>query len=534
MGVKINVLRARRNAAVALLMAATIVTGLVMTSTPAAADAGNPILGTIIGTVVADPSGGGVTVYVRGQWNWLSHNSDCNFDRAATGVGIIWNDPNSPGFTVTKGSVSAGVGVASSTDGNAVDPMVHPVDLGNVPQGYTAGTWQSTTQGYPTNASGDYPSGQTFNDPASNNPNDFASWKGGCGREPLTSTGPSGSAGLGAEGINSACAGGGSCSGHPWGSWGYLKNSGLGYSHHYAQRSDVTTVCANFYDVHGGGKFNSGKMQLPGGAKEITVNGNGDNSIQTNAFNVNQGANCVFFPLITTQATSSGLPTDNIHDTANVSGAPANTTATISFRVYTSLSECSNDAAFIGGTAEGSTTANTSSTGTMTATSNDLTKPVAEGDYFWRAAFTTANASPVLSDCNSTSEKSHVEKIPTTASTAQKAYPQDSATITSTASGDNLPSNGTVIFSLYNSLANCQANGATVYTQTINPVGGTHSATVNTTNSTFAVDASTNGTYYWTVTYATGDTAHTGRQSVCTENVVLTFTDDAGPGTVFP
>jgi hypothetical protein len=31
---------------------------------------------------------------VRGQWNWLSHNSDCNFDRAATGVGLIWNDPN--------------------------------------------------------------------------------------------------------------------------------------------------------------------------------------------------------------------------------------------------------------------------------------------------------------------------------------------------------------------------------------------------------------------------------------------------------
>ena len=33
---------------------------------------------------------GPVTVYVRGQWTWLSHKSDCNFDRAATGVGIIW------------------------------------------------------------------------------------------------------------------------------------------------------------------------------------------------------------------------------------------------------------------------------------------------------------------------------------------------------------------------------------------------------------------------------------------------------------
>src|SRR5215471_804027 len=63
-------------------------------------DAGNPILGTIRGTIVSTPMPGyrdAVTVYVRGQWNWLSHTSDCNFDRAATGVGIIWNDPNGPG-----------------------------------------------------------------------------------------------------------------------------------------------------------------------------------------------------------------------------------------------------------------------------------------------------------------------------------------------------------------------------------------------------------------------------------------------------
>src|SRR5213592_3620661 len=132
----------------------------------ALADAGNPIVGTIHGLIVPDnpnnPSGP-VTVYVRGQWNWLSHNSDCNFDRAATGVGIIWNDPNSPGFTVTKGSITAGVGVKSSTDGNAVDQMVHPVDRGNQVEGYTSSTWTSTAQGYPApDTAGDYPSGQQF------------------------------------------------------------------------------------------------------------------------------------------------------------------------------------------------------------------------------------------------------------------------------------------------------------------------------------------------------------------------------------
>ena len=43
-----------------------------------------------------------VTVYVRGQWNWYSHNSDCNTDRAGAGVGIIWNDPTEPGYTVRR------------------------------------------------------------------------------------------------------------------------------------------------------------------------------------------------------------------------------------------------------------------------------------------------------------------------------------------------------------------------------------------------------------------------------------------------
>ena len=62
------------------------------------ADAGNPILNTIRATAV-DNNDGTVTISVRGQWNWLSHDTDCNNDRAATGVGIIWNDLNGPGTT---------------------------------------------------------------------------------------------------------------------------------------------------------------------------------------------------------------------------------------------------------------------------------------------------------------------------------------------------------------------------------------------------------------------------------------------------
>src|SRR5437867_1437126 len=133
----------RRRALPAFLLA--LVGALVFIVSGALADAGNPILGSIRATAVANGDGT-VTVYVRGQWNWLSHNSDCNFDRAATGVGVVWNDPTEPGFTVTKAPISAGVGISSLRGAtappgenpnaypdtqNTIDEMVHPVDRGN-------------------------------------------------------------------------------------------------------------------------------------------------------------------------------------------------------------------------------------------------------------------------------------------------------------------------------------------------------------------------------------------------------------------
>ena len=111
---------------------------LALGSSSALADAGNPIVGTTQGDLVQNPNGT-VTVYVRGQWNWLSHTKDCNFDRAATGLSMIWNDPTETGYTLTKGAVSAQVGVntkdGSWADPNPIDGMVHPVDRGNIPQG---------------------------------------------------------------------------------------------------------------------------------------------------------------------------------------------------------------------------------------------------------------------------------------------------------------------------------------------------------------------------------------------------------------
>jgi hypothetical protein len=174
--------------------------------------------------------------------------------------------------------------------------------------------------------------------------------------------------------------------------------------------------------------------------------------------------------------------------------------------------------------------------------------PDAPGTYHWVASYSgdspNTNATSHNAQCDDTGEDVVVRQIPTEISTHQSAYPNDSATITSSVAGNNLPSGGTVIFRLYqagggnSALQNCLAHGTTVgsggliYAETKNNVGGQHSVTTSTSNTTVAVDVS--GSYYWRVTYATGDTAHSGRQSDCVENTALTFTNDAGPGTLFP
>src|SRR6059036_618574 len=101
-----DVTRRRRNLTVALLTLVGVMTLLVA---GALADAGNPINGTIKATAV--DNGTTVTVSVKGEWNWLSHNNDCNDDRAGTGVGIIWTDPTEPGWTVSNGAITADIGI---------------------------------------------------------------------------------------------------------------------------------------------------------------------------------------------------------------------------------------------------------------------------------------------------------------------------------------------------------------------------------------------------------------------------------------
>jgi hypothetical protein len=485
----LNLWRRRRYLAVTAL-ALAVVCMLYVAS--ALGDAGNPILGTIRGTIVPDnPSNpsGGVTVYVRGQWNWLSHNSDCNFDRAATGVGIIWNDPNSPGYTVSNGSITAGVGVQSSMDGNVQDRMVHPVDLGNQVEGYTAGTWTSTAQGYTTNTAGDYPQAQAFVDPSPPSPSSFASWKGGCGREPLTATA---SKDTNAEATGLSCASGTTtCSGHPWGSWGYEKNSGLGYSHHYARRADVTSVCSNFYDVHGGGKFNSGKFQLVNGAKEITVNENGDNSIKTNKFNTGQGGNCVFFPGIdhTTAVTNVAIGS-NITDTAFITGAASNQITYVQFHLFApSDASCVGTDLYSGG--------RKSVTGSTSVTS-DPVQATQAGAYHWTAELFDAKEGGnelAATGCGETGETSKVKAQPTIV-TGQKVVISDFAKVTSVLGTPT----GTVDFQLFQEPSSgCTVNK--IYDSGPVPLDANGLASTNNAPNGQPPTLSANGTYSWLVSY---------------------------------
>lgn len=165
-----------------------------------------------------------------------------------------------------------------------------------------------------------------------------------------------------------------------------------------------------------------------------------------------------------------------------------------------------------------------------------LSDPVtltAVGKYCWRADFTPSAESlaagvPAASDSRST-ECFNVTAVPTTISTNQFVFPQDSAKVSAT-SGGSLA--GSVKFRLYDSLANCSAAtpsdtvgaGGLLYIETVQ-VSGASPQTKKTNNTTVKVDASTAGVY-WLVEYASTNQSQLPSSSVCTESTAVTFTGD--------
>jgi hypothetical protein len=169
--------------------------------------------------------------------------------------------------------------------------------------------------------------------------------------------------------------------------------------------------------------------------------------------------------------------------------------------------------------------------------------PDAPGTYHWVASYGGDLPNTLASDasaCLDENEDVVARQIPTTISTAQRVYPNDSATVSSTVAGKPLPAGGEVVFKLFEAaggntaLQNCQANTSTglLYTETDDSVGGGQSDTASTNNQTAAVSA--DATVYWRVTYDPKNATFTGRQSACVENTVVDLTDDSSGGTLFP
>ena len=75
---------ATRPAAAAAVVAAC----LVVWAGPAFADSPNPIPSTVHADMTENGNGT-VTVSVHGEWNWVSHHSDCNLNRNGAGIASL-------------------------------------------------------------------------------------------------------------------------------------------------------------------------------------------------------------------------------------------------------------------------------------------------------------------------------------------------------------------------------------------------------------------------------------------------------------
>ena len=131
--------------------------------------------------------------------------------------------------------------------------------------------------------------------------------------------------------------------------------------------------------------------------------------------------------------------------------------------------------------------------------------PTEVGTYRWTADYSgDSNNDDASSPCNAANETSTVNKAPANVDTAQKLFPQDSATLSANAGGTPT---GSVTFKLYN---NATCSGDPVFQQNVNLTSGT----ANTNNTSFSVDQANSGNYKWLVEYS-GDAKHESATSAC-------------------
>jgi hypothetical protein len=205
-------------------------------------------------------------------------------------------------------------------------------------------------------------------------------------------------------------------------------------------------------------------------------------------------------PAISTNATGEVTIDSPISDTATLSGATSDAGGSITFKLY-SDSDCQNEV---------TTNLNpVSVSGNNDYNSGNFT-PTAVGTYYWIASYSgDAKNEAVSGSCGDPNESSVVKKALATADTAQKLFPQDSATLSSANNAGGTPT-GTVDFALYGpNDADC--SGPAAYTEeNVDLTSGT----ANTDNTTFSVDQAKSGDYKWIVHYD-GDAKHEEATSAC-------------------
>ncbi|MGH2456565.1 MAG: hypothetical protein ACRDHD_09965, partial [Candidatus Limnocylindria bacterium] len=171
--------------------------------------------------------------------------------------------------------------------------------------------------------------------------------------------------------------------------------------------------------------------------------------------------------------------------------------------------------------------------------------PDAPGTYHWTAEYTPATGDPNNLGtshntlCTDANETVVVQKAPTSITTSQFVYPNDSATISVALADQGTGSvMGSVKFRLYDSLANCQATtpsdtvgvGGLLYKEgPLNLPGDEFSSTVSTSNT--SVSVSTDTTVYWLVEFTSTNPAQFGRNSLCAESTQTVFVNDSSGGT---
>jgi hypothetical protein len=278
----------------------------------------------------------------------------------------------------------------------------------------------------------------------------------------------------------------------------------------------------------------SGPVDFPGPFCDKAVLGGTANRAATN------GSNATYPSILT----GNPLPASN--------GAAAG--GTITFTLVgpdTNVTVCSP--ATVVATGTNPQTATVSGDNSYFTTGVTVSSP---GVYHWKASYGGDDPNTLSKshndNCDQTPEDVTVRQIPTDIKTKQSWFPNDTATITSTVTGDNLGAGGTVDFTLYDT-GTCTGNA--LYTERQTLTGGSHSeevATHNYTGSTAQTpggvtvtpyrdptgyaDAagSTLGPHSWKVVYtpAAADTAHVGSSSTCTtghtESHSYTYTNDPG------